>query len=68
MIIDNDNKVRFLPFKCPNCNGYGEVGKIDRHICPVCIGTGIVVIDQETGKFVKNDDNKNYELIHQNTQ
>jgi DnaJ-class molecular chaperone len=46
---------RFLPFKCPNCNGYGTVS-YGKHICKVCDGKGLVVIDQKTGLQVNDDD------------
>jgi len=48
-------KPRYVPFKCPNCNGYGSVsyGKIK---CKACSGKGVVTIDQETGLKVEDDD------------
>jgi DnaJ-class molecular chaperone len=55
MINDDPKKQRFVPFKCPNCNGYGTVS-YGKRICPVCHGKGIVIIDQETGLPVNIDD------------
>jgi len=51
----NDNP--YSPIKCPNCSGYGGIGKEPhRVVCPACKGKGIVVIDNMTGKLVINDD------------
>jgi len=45
--------------KCPNCNGYGTIGR-DRLMCPTCRGRGIIIIDPITLKIIDNDDgNKN---------
>jgi DnaJ-class molecular chaperone len=53
------NDLRFLPFRCPNCNGYGTVTK-ERVKCHTCNGKGMVVVDQETGKPI--DDSVDNEL------
>jgi DnaJ-class molecular chaperone len=45
--------------KCVNCNGYGTIGR-DRLKCPTCKGTGIIVIDNMTGKLIINDDDVPY--------
>jgi Zn finger protein HypA/HybF involved in hydrogenase expression len=50
-------RFRYIPFKCPNCNGYLTVS-YGKRICPVCRGTGIVIVDQDTG-MIKVDDDKN---------
>jgi DnaJ-class molecular chaperone len=50
-MMTNDFKPRFLPIKCPNCNGYGTV-TYEKIECHSCKGRGIVVIDQETGLIV----------------
>lgn len=34
-----------LPFKCPNCNGYGTVG-YKKNTCHSCGGTGVVFVPQ----------------------
>ena len=39
-----------LPFKCPNCLGYGTVGYAKK-ICHSCNGRGIVTVDQKTGEI-----------------
>ena len=45
--------------KCPNCNGYGTIGR-DRLMCPTCKGRGVLIIDSVTLKIINNDDeNKN---------
>ena len=55
MMTDDKTKPRYIPFKCPNCNGYGTVS-YGKRICPVCKGKGFLVIDQETGLPVNIDD------------
>ena len=57
MMIDDDLRKRFIPFKCPNCNGYGTVS-YGKKVCQVCHGKGMVIIDQETGLPVDDDDDK----------
>ena len=44
---------KYVPFKCPNCNGYGTVS-YGKKRCHACGGLGIVTIDQKTGLIVKN--------------
>ena len=54
-IINNDE--RFITKQCVNCSGYGSKGKPPyRVVCPTCKGTGIIVIDNMTGKLIVNDD------------
>ena len=50
-------KPKILPFKCPNCNGYGTVG-YDKRKCHSCKGTGVVHVPQE--EDISNDPNKKY--------
>ena len=38
-------KPKVLPFKCPNCNGYGTVG-YDKRPCHSCKGKGVVFVPQ----------------------
>lgn len=38
-------KPNTLPFKCPNCNGYGTVG-YKKATCHSCGGTGVVFVPQ----------------------
>lgn len=38
-------KPNTLPFKCPNCNGYGTVG-YDKRTCHSCGGKGVVFVPQ----------------------
>lgn len=38
-------KPNTLPFKCPNCNGYGSVGYAKK-VCHSCAGTGVVFVPQ----------------------
>mgnify|MGYP000913860816 CR=1 FL=1 len=38
-------KPNTLPFKCPNCKGYGKVG-YKQKLCHSCAGTGIVHVPQ----------------------
>lgn len=51
------NDVRFQPLKCPNCNGYTTVS-YGKRICPTCKGKGFIVIDQQTGLPVMNNDDE----------
>lgn len=51
--------------KCPNCNGYGTIGR-DRLKCPTCKGKGIIVIDNMTGKLIVNNDDENKNDMDQN--
>lgn len=48
-----DIKPNTLPFKCPNCNGYGMVGYA-RKTCHSCGGTGIVHVPQ----IIKEENNE----------
>jgi len=48
-------KLQYIPFKCPNCNGYGSVS-YGKQQCKVCKGKGLVVINQEDGLIVDDDD------------
>ena len=50
-------KARYVPFKCPNCNGYGTVS-YGKYVCKVCKGKGFIIIDQKTGLPVNDDDDK----------
>lgn len=42
---------RFTPHKCVVCNGFGTL-KYGSKTCQACNGTGVVVIDNETGEMV----------------
>jgi DnaJ-class molecular chaperone len=53
--------------KCPNCNGYGTIGR-DRLKCPTCKGKGIIVIDNMTGKLIINDDNETKKNLDENLE
>lgn len=51
------NDENFITKQCPNCSGYGSKGKPPhRIVCPTCRGTGIIIIDNLTGKLIINDD------------
>ena len=69
MITDDEMKTkkkpRFIPFKCPNCNGYGSVS-YGKRICNVCNGKGAIIVDQKTGLQVDDDDET--KELHQNRQ
>lgn len=56
--MQDTQTLRFLPAKCPVCNGFGTV-KHGQLICGSCHGKGFIVIDQETGLPVKHTDNEN---------
>ena len=43
-------KPNTIPFKCPNCGGYGHVGYAKK-VCHSCGGKGIVYVPQ-----VKDED------------
>ena len=38
-------KPNTIPFKCPNCGGYGKVGYA-KNVCHSCGGLGIVFVPQ----------------------
>lgn len=58
MDIPNERK-KFLPERCPVCKGRGLVNW-EKDICASCGGSGVVVINQETGEVVRsNNENKN---------
>jgi DnaJ-class molecular chaperone len=59
-----DTNIRFLPTKCPVCNGFGTV-KHGQLTCSSCRGKGFIIIDQHTGTETGDTDN---DFIHQNTQ
>jgi len=46
-------KPKVLPFKCPNCNGYGTVG-YDKRPCHSCKGKGYILVEQE----IKEEENE----------
>lgn len=46
----NKIEIKFIPFKCPNCNGYGTVGYA-RKVCHSCKGRGTILVNQETGEI-----------------
>ena len=55
--------INFQPIKCPNCSGYGALGREpNRYTCPTCKGKGVIVVDQMTGKIISFDDDN--ERIH----
>jgi DnaJ-class molecular chaperone len=38
---------RYVPFKCPTCNGFGTVTR-ERILCHGCKGKGYIIVDQMT--------------------
>lgn len=50
--MQDTNIPRFIPTKCPVCNGFGSV-KHGQLICGSCNGKGVIVIDQKTGLQVE---------------
>ena len=50
-MVDNINniKTKYIPFKCPVCNGWGSLS-YGRKICHACKGKGYVMVNQETGE------------------
>lgn len=42
---------RFAPLRCPVCKGRGLVNW-EKETCRSCGGSGIVVVDQKTGRLV----------------
>jgi len=53
-----DEQLRYKPFTCPNCNGYTTVS-YGKRPCPTCKARGFLVIDQQTGLPVKDNDDEN---------
>jgi DnaJ-class molecular chaperone len=51
MNMDDKKTPRFIPIKCPNCNGWGTVTNLKKP-CHSCNGKGIVVVDQKTGLVI----------------
>ena len=43
--VKKEIKPNTLPFKCPNCNGYGVVGYAKK-VCHSCGGKGVVFVPQ----------------------
>jgi len=39
-------KPKVLPFKCPNCSGYGTV-QYGKKVCHSCNGKGYILVNQE---------------------
>lgn len=58
--LNNNEKIRFTPHRCPNCNGWGTV-TYQKLQCHTCNGTGMVILNQETGEIhlVKKKEDKN---------
>jgi len=48
--FENKAFIKYTPFKCPVCNGFGTVS-FKKIKCHACQGTGIVLINQETGEI-----------------
>ena len=46
----NSTQVKFVPFKCPVCNGFKTVS-FKKIPCSTCHGKGIVIVNQETGEI-----------------
>jgi len=54
-------KVKFVPHECPVCNGFGTL----RHgtkTCQACKGSGLVVINDDTGETVPSEGGENVGL------
>lgn len=61
--MNNDN---FTVSKCPNCSGYGGLGKHpNRVVCPTCGGKGVIVMDNMTGKLMINHDDEDTNNLDQ---
>jgi DnaJ-class molecular chaperone len=46
----NNVATKFVPFKCPNCNGFGTL-QYGKKTCHTCKGRGAILINQETGEI-----------------
>lgn len=55
MNIQEERK-KYAPERCPVCKGRGLVNW-EKDICGTCGGTGVIVIDQETGEVVVRRNN-----------
>jgi len=57
--LENKVYIKYTPFKCPVCNGFGTVS-FKKIKCHACQGFGFVLIDQETGEiYDRQKDRKN---------
>lgn len=54
MLEDKNNAthIKFVPFRCTNCNGWGTV-TYQKIKCHTCGGSGTLIINQETGEIHK---------------
>lgn len=41
---------RIIPFRCPNCKGYGTV-QFGKKRCHTCNGSGIILVNQQDAEF-----------------
>lgn len=55
-----EERKKYLPERCPVCKGRGLVNW-EKDICASCNGSGIIVIDQETGVVVRSSYDQNKE-------
>lgn len=53
-----EERKRFQPERCPVCKGRGLVNW-EKEVCGSCNGTGIIVLDLETGEVVVRSQNAN---------
>ena len=53
-----EERKKFIPERCPVCKGRGLVNW-EKEVCATCGGTGVVVINQETGEVVVRSQNEN---------
>jgi len=45
----NNIKAKFIPFKCPVCNGFKTVS-FKKIPCSACKAKGFIMVNQETGE------------------
>lgn len=54
MMTTNTIKPQYIPFKCPNCNGYKTVS-YGKRVCPTCSGDGYLKVPPVDDDYEKDN-------------